>query len=255
MTRHLLVIGAQRSGTTYLHSLLEAHPQIAMARPARPEPKIFCSDELADRGADWYRSTYFAHVTDERLLGEKSTSYLEDPLASSRVLRTLGAVEIGVMLRDPLQRAVSNWRFSTDNGLETRPLARALRENLAAPTPWDPGATSVSPFAYVERGRYAGRLGPWLEAFPESTHVWFFDELVGDARAAGKLYAELCVDPHPISAHDRQEVNESREAAPALPSDLVAALRAYFADADRALCRMLGRALPWQTDARGADHG
>ena len=44
-SRHLLVIGAQRSGTTYLHSMLEAHPDVAMAQPPRPEPKVFCSDE------------------------------------------------------------------------------------------------------------------------------------------------------------------------------------------------------------------
>ena len=80
MIRHLLVIGAQRCGTTYLHTLLDAHPQITMARPANPEPKVFCSDEATRaRARQWYRETYFAHAGDELLLGEKSTSYLEDP--------------------------------------------------------------------------------------------------------------------------------------------------------------------------------
>ncbi len=82
VTRHLLVVGGQRCGTTYLHGLLDEHPEIAMARPARPEPKVFLSDELSGRGLEWYRSTYFAHATDEKVLGEKSTSYLEDPLAA-----------------------------------------------------------------------------------------------------------------------------------------------------------------------------
>ena len=79
MIRHLLVIGAQRCGTTYLHTMLDSHEQITMARPANPEPKVFCSDEATARGAEWYRETYFAHAGDELLLGEKSTSYLEDP--------------------------------------------------------------------------------------------------------------------------------------------------------------------------------
>ena len=81
MIRHLLVIGAQRCGTTYLHTVLDSHEQITMARPANPEPKVFCSDELTRRGAEWYRETYFAHAGGELLLGEKSTSYLEDPNA------------------------------------------------------------------------------------------------------------------------------------------------------------------------------
>ena len=83
--RHLVVIGAQRCGTTYLHDLLAAHPQIAMARPTRPEPKVFLSDEVADRGRGWYVETYFGHATDEPVLGEKSTSYLEYPEVADRV--------------------------------------------------------------------------------------------------------------------------------------------------------------------------
>ena len=125
MTRHLLVIGAQRCGTTYLHDLLAAHPRIAMARPARPEPKVFLSDELAGRGVEWYRATYFGHVTDEDLLGEKSTSYLEYPEAAERAAAVLGDPLVLVQLRDPVQRAVSHWAFSSDEGLETRPLETA----------------------------------------------------------------------------------------------------------------------------------
>ena len=34
MTRYLLVVGAQRCGTTYLYQVLDEHPEIAMAKPA-----------------------------------------------------------------------------------------------------------------------------------------------------------------------------------------------------------------------------
>ena len=89
------------------------------------------------------------------------------------------------MLRDPVARAVSNWRFSTDHGLEKRPLEPALRDNLAAPAAWDPGATSVSPFAYLERGRYADHLRPWYDALPgDGVHVLFLEDLLDDDEAA-----------------------------------------------------------------------
>ncbi|MDP9318558.1 MAG: sulfotransferase domain-containing protein, partial [Actinomycetota bacterium] len=158
MTRHLLVIGGQRCGTTYLYAMLEAHPDIAMARPARPEPKVFMSDELAARGLEWYRATYFAHATTESVLGEKSTSYLEDGEAAKHAASVLGAAEIVVQLRDPVARAVSNWRFSAGHGLEERPLAQALDENLQGLRDWDRSVSSVSPFAYLERGRYVDYL-------------------------------------------------------------------------------------------------
>ena len=89
VTRHLLLIGAQRCGTTYLGAVLDAHPEITMARPARPEPKVFC-DEARPRGATGTATTYFAHAGDERLLGDKSTSYLEDPEAPARAPEVLG---------------------------------------------------------------------------------------------------------------------------------------------------------------------
>lgn len=247
MSEHLIVIGAQRCGTTYLHTLLDSHPQITMARPARPEPKVFCSDEMADRGADWYRSTYFAHAAGERLLGEKSTSYLEDPHAPGRIARTLGAAHIAVMLRDPVSRAISNWRFSTDNGFETRALDVALRENLTEPASWDPSATSVSPFAYLERGLYADQLVPWLDQFPATSHVWFLDELRSGDDAVRAAFADLGVDPQLHAGSVGQIVNASQEPATALPGDLAEALRAYFSRADDALRQMLGRALPWQS--------
>ena len=90
MSRHLLVIGAQRSGTTWLAGVLDSHPQITQSRPSRPEPKVFLDPERAARGREWYRDTYFAHVTDELLLLDKSTSYLEYPEAAARAVEVLG---------------------------------------------------------------------------------------------------------------------------------------------------------------------
>lgn len=247
MTRHLLVIGGQRCGTTLLYELLDAHPDIAMARPVRPEPKVFLSDELADRGLDWYHATYFAHATTESLFGEKSTSYIEDPLAPARAARVLHRVEVVVQLRDPVARAVSNWRFSREHGAEDRGLAEALSENLAGPRAWDPARSSVSPYAYLERGRYVDHLEPWFEAFPDLVHVRFLEEDPGSPDQVADLYRSLGVDPafQPPAAGRR--VNESRGDAPPLDAELVARLRDYFRDSDERLASRLGRRLPWMT--------
>lgn len=252
MTRHVVVIGAQRSGTTYLHHVLDDHPQITMARPARPEPKVFLSDELADRGVDWYEQTFFAHATTERLLGDKSTSYLEDPAAPRRVARVLEAPLIVAVLREPVSRAVSNWRFSTENGLETRPLPEALRADLEEERRWDPSRTSVSPFAYLRRGRYASYLEPWLEQFGDDVHVVFFEELTSGEEPVRRLYAKLGVDPghHPHQAG--RPVNQSTRSVD-VPEELRARLGGYFESSDRALELLLGRELPWSCSTAHED--
>ncbi|HEX7739528.1 MAG TPA: sulfotransferase domain-containing protein [Marmoricola sp.] len=248
MSRHLLVIGGQRCGTTTLHGLLDAHPEIAMARPVRPEPKVFCSDGATERGVDWYRATYFAHATEGQLLGDKSTSYIEDPRAPERAGRMLGTPTILALLRDPIDRAVSNWRFSTDNGFESRPLEVALRENLTRSVAWDPSATSVSPFAYLERGRYADYLTPWLDRFPRTSQVSFLDDLVAGTDGIARLYAAIGVAPVDTGAVPR--LNGSTSPAAQLPAELIGQLRDYYARSDADLARLVGRTPPWATSIR-----
>ena len=245
MTRHLLVVGAQRCGTTYLHDLLAAHPQIAMARPARPEPKVFLSEELSARGQEWYERTYFAHATDELVLGEKSTSYLEYAEAADRARTMLGNPLILAQLRDPVERAMSHWAFSTDGGLETRPLAEVLEANLEGPLAWDPERTSVSPYAYLERGRYTDYLRPWLERFGDDVTVVLLDEMRGDPERVSELYGTLGVDPAFRSPQAGVPVNESRQPRPELDADLLGRIREYYQHSDQELSDLLGRPLPW----------
>lgn len=239
-TRHFLVIGAQRSGTTWLHEQLAGHPEIAMARPARPEPKVFLSPDPVD--PDDYRARFFGHAEPGQVLGEKSTSYLESPSAPDRVAEALGEPRIVVQLRDPVARAVSNWSFSRDHGLETRPLAEALRANLAGPPAWDPGSASVSPFAYLERGRYAEDLARWVDRFP--VHVQLLEEVLAEPDRIGLLYRWLGVADD-VRVGGDGPVNASSPVTDELDEDLLAELRDHFRDSDAALARMLGRPLPW----------
>lgn len=246
MTRHFLVVGAQRSGTTWLHDRLASHPSIAMARPATPEPKVFMGPDPVD--ADAYRARFFGHAGEGDLLGEKSTSYLESPRAPDLVADALGEVQVVVQLRDPVARAISNWSFSHDHGVERRPLAEALLANLEGPTEWDPGSSSVSPFAYLERGRYADDVARWRDRFP--LHVQFLEEVLEEPMRTDELFTWLGVDPAaaPPSDDTAPPVNASASSAgEELDADLLARLRDHFADSDAALARMLGRDLPWTT--------
>lgn len=245
--RHLLVVGGQRCGTTWLHDALAGHPQIAMARPARPEPKIFLTDEVAARGRAWYEETYFAHATDEPIRGEKSTSYLDVPEAAGRARAVLGDPFVVAQLRDPVARAVSHWAFSTDNGFERRPLTEVLEANLEGPLAWDGADVSVSPVAYLERGRYVEHLRPWATEYGDDLRVQFFEEVVGDPDRIGELYGWLGVADDVRPDGLTSAVNRTGTDAPDLPDELVARLRSYFAESDRALADLLGRDLPWPT--------
>jgi hypothetical protein len=249
VTRHLLVVGAQRSGTTYLHDVLVEHPQVAMARPARPEPKVFLRPEPVDRAA--YVAEFFGHAGDAEVLGEKSTSYLEIPEVPDRVAATLGSPQILVQLRDPVSRAVSNWSFSRDHGVETRPLAEALRAELGAARSdglqWDRGTSSVSPYAYVSRGRYVEDLVRWVDRF--DVRVQFLEELLSDPGVTTELYRWLGVDEAFRPSLGEKPVNASSTLPEPLDDELVAELRDHYRASDDALADLLGRPLPWRSEA------
>ena len=241
----MLLVGAQRCGTTYLATALDAHPQVALASPPRPEPKVFSDAALAARGREWYVDTWFARARDDQLLLDKSTSYLEDPEAPARAAAVLADPHIVVLLRDPVQRAVSHWRFSTDHGLETRGLEEALRADLDGEQQWDRARVSVSPVAYARRGRYADHLPAWTSTFPRTTSVLFLEELLGDPAVLTGLWARLGVDPDRAPAPTRRRVNESRGEQPVLSSAMRGTLEEYFEASDAALASQIGRSLPW----------
>lgn len=247
MTDYFLVVGAQRCGTTYLRTLLDEHPSIVMATPAQPEPKVFLDDDVVRRGLEWYDATWFAGAPAGALRGEKSTSYLEVPASIDRVRAVLGTPRILVQLRDPVARAVSNWQLSTAHGLESRDLTTALTANLRGPEAWDPAVTSVSPYAYLERGRYAEHLRPWHEAFGDRVRVQFLEDQLVRPGEIAETYRWLEVDADVRPPSLGEQVNGSTETAPPLGSELRARLRDWFAESDQDLAGLLGRPVPWPT--------
>lgn len=231
--RHFFIAGAQRCATTYLYHLLDQHPAITMARPMRPEPKYFIrADAMDDR--DTYRSDFFAGAKTS-WLGEKSTSYIEHPSAAARIARTFPDAEIFFVLRDPVERAISNYCFSVMNGLETLSLEDALdAEEQRAVQPAD--GLSVSPFAYVGRGHYARQLDSWIAHFPrEHLHILTTERLVGDSASTLRdIFGALGVDPEVTLAGLEGAVNASMPTQP-IPAAVRQRLRAAFSTSNRRL--------------------
>jgi hypothetical protein len=241
---HFVIIGAQRCGTTYLARALGAHPEIAMAQPDRPEPKFFLDDEQVALGIDEYRRRYFFDVGDAWLWGEKSTSYIESPLAATRMAAMLpGSVAIAV-LRDPVARAVSNYRFTQQHGFEPLPLEDALRAAATGDRPFDRARFSVSPYDYLRRGRYAEQLEPYVQAFgSERVVVVLFEELVARDDVLADLYRRLRVDARFRPGAPGAAVNATEGEPLAIAAPLERWLRDYYRAPNRRLEDLLGRTI------------
>lgn len=109
-----IVIGAMRAGTTLLHDILSRHPQIGMAR--MKETDYFIASKNLPRGDAWYISQF---SDDRPIRGEVSPNYtkLRDfPGVPERIHRACPDVRLIYVLRDPLQRAVSQYDHSWNMG-------------------------------------------------------------------------------------------------------------------------------------------
>jgi hypothetical protein len=238
------VIGAQRSGTTMLYDLLDQHPEVCMAKPVRPEPKFFLGDDTGDGAFGAYWEKHYPVLPEHRAFGEKSTSYLEIPASSARMLERFPRAKALVILREPVERAVSNYYFSVKNGLETRTPEEAFLEKKPAPalsfTP------SVSPFAYVERGIYVDYLRPWLDIFPrDQFHVLIYEELLRRPETVlADLFGFLGVEPgfRPRLAEER--VNTAAFGQP-FPDGIRTELAQIYRKAKPGLEAFLGREIPY----------
>ena len=240
-TNRFFIIGAQRCGTTALAQLLDRDPRIELARPFRPEPKFFLDEGLAVRGTDYYERTYFSDSGALRR-GEKGTSYIESAEAASRIARAYPAARILAIVREPVARAVSNYRFSVANGVEDLPPEEALTP-AAEERPFDPSRVSVSPFHYLRRGRYVEYLSSWLAEFPrDQLHVEVLEELVEDPSGIHRVVSFLGLDPATGPA-PLERANVATGDPPYLPLDLLRRLRAFYVEPNRALERFLGRPL------------
>lgn len=185
-----VVIGAMKAGTSALHRSLDRHPEIAMSQPK--ELNFFFGPAAGDSSGDWspqgnwHRGLdwYAGHFPDTaRVRGESSPGYTspDHPEAPERMAAVVPDAHLVYLVRDPIARAVSQFRHHRRDGAERRPIAEALR---------DPDSQ------YVSRSRYAERVAPYLRCFPRSQLTVVVSERLRDAprETLAALFAALRID-------------------------------------------------------------
>ncbi len=149
-----MIIGAPKAGSTALHAALERHPQLFMSTPK--EPKFFMTDGAPRRAQHrgpgdahsarewvWRREQYealFDAAPPGAVRGESSPFYLWDRDAHRRMAALVPDAKLIAVVRDPVDRAYSNWTHLRADGLE--PVAGFLAacdlEDRRAAAGWAP---------------------------------------------------------------------------------------------------------------------
>ncbi|MGA1223459.1 MAG: sulfotransferase family protein [Phycisphaerales bacterium] len=241
MRPNLLVIGAQKAGTTSLHSLLAGHPEIAMSRIKE------CNELVRERPSTMRHRAFLPlggalAAKRARWAGESTPYYIFHPQAPVHAARLLPGVHAVAILRDPVARAWSHYRHAVRFGFEPLPFDEALARE-AARLAEDPLAHRQH--SYFARGCYAEQLERWFDALGrERVLVVSFEELCGAERIALKAIAGFLGLSTPITGE--LPLRNQGEGDPAgLSPALRDALRERYRPHNRRLEELLGRPFGW----------
>jgi len=229
------IAGAQRCGTSYLAHALDRHPQIRMARPLFPEPKFFLDQEEFQKGKEYYLQKYFAGKKAGEVLGEKSTSYIESRDAALKIKQFFPDAKILISLRNPVDRAISNYYFSKANKLESRTASEVFLENK--PIAFDTTKFSVSPFDYLGRGEYLKYIKEYIDLFGrEKVKVLIFESILQEEKREWKSITDFLEVDEMIPLQGK--INESLNKETIDPK-IVLQLKKYFHNTNKELSNYL----------------
>lgn len=214
-----------------------------------------------ERGADWYRRKFPTLWTCERFMaengrplitGEATPEYLLDPHTPERMVRLIPDVKLIVSLRNPGDRAYSQFQMNRRRGIES---VESFSEVLALEDPrfGVPGQEAVVSRQdltlrkwthYLGRGHYAEALSRWFAVFPrEQFCILAFDDLVDHpGRSAVTLESFLGLTPHADHALESHNTGSY----PPLPEATRSALIEYFRPHNERLYDLLGRDFGWE---------
>ncbi len=233
---YLIIGGTTKAGTSSLYFYLADHPQVCAANIK--ETRFFFNSKhyalparysLAD-GPDKYEA-FFGHCRERKLRMEATPDYLYSPESARWIRETLPHPKLIFILRDPIERLVSWYRFARQQRLlpASSSFAAYVERQLESEATGVRSAEQT--WRILEQGRYAHYLLPYLEIYNEdSLLILHYENLREDpldllmrvARFAG-------IDPTFYESYNFQIHNKTRE----MRSNLLHRFYVDFRDAVR----------------------
>jgi sulfotransferase family protein len=209
-----IVAGAQKSGTTALNYYLKRHPRIAL--PIRKELHFFDNDELFAGGNVSYQPLHemFRPARAGNIAGENTPIYLYWRPALPRIRNYNPEMKFIVILRNPIERAFSQWNMQRSRGHEPLDFLEAIHaepRRIAEAAP-----KQLRKFSYLDRGRYAEQLDRAFRLFPRERFLVLKYETfrARQREIVDEVFCFLNLTPvrfRPVEAHDIPYARKIRE--------------------------------------------
>jgi len=196
---YFFLIGAMKAGTTHLYRMIADHPSVHRCRHKEPNFFVDAKNNKGygnwHSGLDWYDSLF---MPGEGLRGEASTRYSRFPDyvgVVDKMYRVLEDPRFLYLVRNPVDRAISQFIYSMLKGIEQKPIQAAL-----APT---------STSAYVTAGLYHLQLSIFMTRFRRNQfHIIVSDELwCNPENTLNDIFQFLQLSPHLSNLSNASPIN------------------------------------------------
>jgi hypothetical protein len=215
-----LIVGAAKSGTSSLYHYLRQHPRVFM--PANKEPWFFfwMGEDPYARAVPPLRKAFIWRLEDyiqlfsvarkKDVLGEASVAYLA---CYKEVIDNIKSIygekykdlKIVIILRNPVDRAFSNYLHAIKVGRETLPFSEAISPEVIERRKKE--AHWAGLLDYLDRGMYFQQVKAFTEEFP-LLKVCLFEDLQDSDRLVRDLFQFLGVDTD-VKVFTNMKVNPS----------------------------------------------
>src|SRR6478736_2313164 len=199
---NLIVIGAQKCGTSGLHYYLSLHPEISVSRPK--ELNFFIAERNWPRGVDWYRSHFDPNAKVRSEASPNYTAYPQHLEVPERMHSVLPDAKLLYMVRDPLDRIAAHWVHNYAKRREKGD----LRATLMHPNT-----------SYLARSHYHMQLQQFLRAYPREQILLVEQEELRNRRleTLRRVFEFIGVDPdfsHARFSDERHKTSRKTRATP-----------------------------------------
>jgi hypothetical protein len=165
---NFLILGAEKSATTWLYSTLRQHSDVYL--PPTKETHFFNAldsnlqmrDFYTRLGLEWYER-FFDDWSGQSAIGEATPMYLCDSQAPGRIRETLPDARLIVCLRNPIDRAYSHYQMAKAKGHTSRTFQQVIEADEER---------------FIGRGEYGQQIERYMNRFPgEQLLVLIFEEM------------------------------------------------------------------------------
>ena len=249
-----LVIGAKRCGTTSLFYHLPEHPCISKS----PHDNMGFFNDNFHLGVNWYKSFFPTIFTRNKIKSEfgnflafdVTTTYMEEESTANNVYQIKPNMKIIVILRNPVDRAYSQYHLNLREKAEKRSFEDAMEENMNELNKESHERYEIKPkFSveennYLKKSLYAQQLRHWLNIFPmESMLILSTEEFESKQQVIyNKIFEFLNISQFEVKNTEKME----KGSYPQMKSETRSLLLDYFRSHNNELFKLINKKFDWE---------